>query len=256
MRKLKKIIIAFVYVVSLLMIMDMAWASMISFIYYPSEGENLQGVDGDTSGWSSSDSMVNLGTSSWSILGGAASVNGYTNGSAGTLTHRGTRGLGVYGQEDDEIDSQSQLEKIEVIFNVPHWLNYVEVRSLFYEPNLWTPGSIEEGDIDFYLGGSNFYNQHLVGSQDIRLDTKGIVSFTYNEPKLVDKLTFYIQEGCGYSLQSEFAVAKLDVAPIPEPQTILLLGIGLMGVIFLTSGRICDRIILNLMRSGIYVPKK
>ena len=96
--------------------------------------------------------MVNLGTDNWSLLNGTATVTGYRNGGSGILTHRGTRGLGVSGAEDDEVDSIDKLERVEITFDTPHRLSYLEVRSLF--DNEGPGGEPEEGDIDLYLGGT------------------------------------------------------------------------------------------------------
>lgn len=213
-----------------------ASANIISFIY-DSSIPGFSGVDGNTSSWSTNNTMKTLGVSSWSLLDGNAQVTAYRGDGFGTLTHRGRRGLGIYGGENDEIDSYYPNEKLEVTFNAPYYLNYLEVRSLFYEP-LIVPGGYEQGDVDFYLGGSKFYTQHVVGSEDILVSgTKGKVSFAY--PSLVvDKLVFYVQSGQSYTSGSEFALAKLDVASTPEPATIDLFGLGLLGLLKLRRKRV------------------
>jgi hypothetical protein len=198
----------------------------ISFIKYTPDGDSIQGVDGNTSSWSSDDTMVDLGTNSWSLLGAVANVDAF----GGNLTHRGTRGLGVFGGESDEIDTRNtNTERIEITFSKPYFLDYVEVRSLFYEPNQWNPG-IEEGNVDLYLNGASFYTEHFVGVEDIRQPTKGIMSATYLNPKLVDKLVFYVPQGQSYSNQSEFAVAKLRMSMTPEPVSSVLFLIGGVGL--------------------------
>lgn len=193
----------------------------ISFI---NSGESLQGVDGDTSSWSADDGTVKLKESSWSLLGGEATVFGYRGSSERSLSNRGTRGLGVWGNEKDEIDSYGYYpEKLEITFNnKPYWLNSIEVRSLFYEPNLWENG-VEEGQVDFYLSGNKVGEQHFVGWEDIRTTgTKGVNFFSYDNPPVVDKLVFYVPTGESYTRGSEFAVAKLGVTATPEPVSTIL----------------------------------
>lgn len=185
----------FILAVAVILVCGAAHAEqVVNFTNYASWGETLQGVDGNTSSWSSNNSTVKLKKSSWSLLNGKASVFGYRGFSERSLSHRGTRGLGVWGNEKDEIDSYGHYpEKIEITFNnMPYWLNSLEIRSLFYEPNLWTPGT-EEGHVDFYLSGDKVGEQHFVGWEDIRTSgTKGINSFTATPPA-VDKLVFYVQ---------------------------------------------------------------
>ena len=73
----------------------------VSFIY------PFQGVD-DTSAWTSiGENPVagnNLGFSSFAILGSSGNVTGYYGAGAGLLSQRGTRGIGIQGRENDEID--------------------------------------------------------------------------------------------------------------------------------------------------------
>ena len=194
----------------------------VSFLYE----DGFTGVDGDTSGWSTGDGVVDLGTS-WSLLAGTALVAGYDNGDE-ILTHRGTRGLGVKGYEDDEVDRKGRPERIEITFDpLDHYVNSVEVRSLYAKGSVDTWGT-EQGTIDFYLNGSVIYTENLSGIQSTG---NGVLAISYGTPKLVDKLVYYVPQGLGdISTESEFAVAKLDVTPIPEPLTILGVFLGVAGL--------------------------
>jgi len=204
-KSITAILFAAVVIGSLLAVVTpicVADVSTISFV------QPLSGVDGDTSGWSTTDSMVNLGTDNWSLLNGTATVTGYRNGGSGTLTHRGTRGLGVSGAEDDEVDSIDKIERLEITFDTPHCLSYLEVRSLF--ANEGPNGEPEEGDIDLYLGGSHVGNYHPVGGEGPGIN--GVWNISVPDI-LVDRIKFYVNDTQEYANYSEFAVAKLDVEP-------------------------------------------
>jgi hypothetical protein len=211
-------------------------ATTISFL----SADGLAGVDGDTTPWSADNSTVNLGTSSWSLLGGNATITGFVNGSPKNLTHRGFRGVGVAGQEHDEVDSHDRPERIEITFPVmDYYVNSIEVRSLFSNPDTgWSPGT-EKGAVDFYLnGGPSFYTEYVSGIDALGTDV-GDVVVSYVTPMLVDKLVFYVPtiDASGNPLdnttieKSEFAVAKLNVRAIPEPATICLLGLGALSLL-------------------------
>ncbi len=107
----------------------------ISFL----DADAFTGVDPDTSSWSNDNTKVNLGTSSWSLLGGEAVIKGFTNGSASELTHRGFRGVGVRGFENDEVDFHNypdNPEKIHIEFTArDYFINSLEIRSLFDPDN-------------------------------------------------------------------------------------------------------------------------
>jgi len=168
----------------------------------------LEGVDDDTSGWSSNNSTVNLGQSTWSLLGGEATVYGYKNGTVHNLTHRLTRGLGVAGGENDEVDDP---EKIEIVFSTPVYINEFEVRSLFEEA-----AGEEEADVELYNGASLVTAYHLTAEQS---GGKGVLT-TFGTNQAVDKIVFYVKSGQTYTPESEFAVSKLRVCPVevrPEP---------------------------------------
>ncbi|MHC5061270.1 MAG: hypothetical protein ACYTFK_09335 [Planctomycetota bacterium] len=202
--------------------------------------DGLIGVDGASiPPWSADNSTVNLGTSSWSLLGGEAVIKGFSNGSLNNLTHRGFRGVGVAGQENDEVDFHNNPEAITIEFLArDYFVNSLEVRSLF-DPDTGWVGNEEKGAIDFYLDGTLFYTEFLSGEEELNGTNVGSVAVEYDTPKLVDKLVYYIptKDAGGNFLdpttiaRSEFAVARLDVSPIPAPSAILLgsLGVSIVG---------------------------
>jgi hypothetical protein len=172
----------------------------------------LAGLDGDTSGWSTSDSMVNLGTDTWSLLNGTANVTGFRAGNPGSLTHRGTRGLGIDGSEADEVDSVSSQERLEVRFASPRLLTFLEVRSLFAQdgPN----DEPEQGDIDLLRAGSPVGQYHLVGTEPLDSGAPGLVNVSVVPSLFVDQIIYYVNDTRDYASYSEFAVARLDLASI------------------------------------------
>jgi len=209
-------------------------ADEISFVWN-SNGETIQGVDGDTSGWSNNGSTVNLHTNTWDLLGGTGSVNAYTNCNSSILSQTGTRGLGIFGgRENDEIDTGLfRQEKLEITFDQPTYLNSLEVRSLFYEPIICNFGYSEIGTADLWLGDNKLFSQGLIGVENIRVNgTDGSAIYTYDQPYLIDKLVFYVPRCELKTLVSDFSVAKLNVSTAPEPiSTILFLtGGSVMGL--------------------------
>ena len=191
--------------ITLMMLISISAASAIapptqtiSFL----QEDSFVGVD-DTTGFSTDDSTNNLGKSHLDILSSDGDVNAYQNGNAGTFTHRGTRGLGVQGGEYDEVDSIDHLERIEITFDKPYYLTYIEVRSLFIEGN-----NVEQGDIDLYLGDDLVGYEDMVATQS---SGNGVWNKTYNDPILVDKIKFYVDENESYYSYSDFAVARLSI---------------------------------------------
>lgn len=204
-----------------------ATADQVSFVWN-SGGDTIQGVDGDTSWWSSGDSMVNLNTYQLSLMGGNAEAIGYDGLCKGWLTQRGTRGLGISGSENDEIDSYDKVEKLVFTFDAPVYMNSFEVRSLYYESSLLTNGDHKErGIASFYLDGASIYTQNLVGAENISAGGDGIASYSYDQPFLIDKIVFNVPANKWYTYQSEFSVAKMDVTTAPEPiSTVLFISGG------------------------------
>ena len=162
--------------------------------------DSFEGVD-NPAGWSTGDSEVNLGTNSWSLLGGNATVYGYRAGNVYNLTHRGTRGLGVAGGETDEVDDP---EKIEIVFNNPVLINAFEVRSLFDEAT-----GAEEGRVELYSAANLKATYQLTG---VEITGSNGVLTTLGTDIAVDKIVFYVPDGYP---ESEFAVAKVRVCPVP-----------------------------------------
>jgi len=185
----------------------------ISFLYE----DNFEGVDGDTSSWSTGSATSHLNTNSWSLLNGDAEVSAYVDGNSADLTHRGIRGLGVDGGEPDEIDIRNinGAERIEITFNRPYQLSYFEVRSLF---------AGEEGDVSFWLDGQQVGYHHLVGVETLG-SGNGVVSVNVNFSNIantivdgtptiiVDRIVFYIDQNASYAPYSTYAVARLKVKP-------------------------------------------
>jgi len=165
----------------------------------------LENIDNDTSAWSTDNVTVDLGVSSWSILGGSGSVTAYKADQEHILSHLGTRGLGVYGQEDDEIDSHGDMEQIVVNFDTPVYLERAQIRSLF------NPESIgaEEGDMDLYLNGVLVSNFHFFG-----VESSGNGLLNQDVPSiLTDSIKFYVQKDEEYTSGSEFSLASLNICP-------------------------------------------
>jgi len=205
------------------MIATPAMADMISFV----DSHPLAGVDGTqlkyggTLDWSTGDGVQQI-NNSYELLSGTATVTGYIDGTY-ALSHRLTRGLGVWGAENDEVDTKtvSRAERIVIDFTgLDYYVNSIEVRSLFIEAQ-----GTEQGAVDFYLNDSIVYTQSLIA---LMASGNGALVVNYASPWLVDRLVFYVPTGL---TESEFAVAKLDVTPVPLPAAVLLgvLGLGVVG---------------------------
>ncbi len=205
-----------------------ASADVVSFVWN-SSGDTIQGVDGDTSWWSNDDNVKNLYTSSWSLLNGVGTLSGYANYCGANLSQTGTRGIGIFGgSENDEIDTGVfRQEKLVVTFSQPAYLNSFEVRSLFYEPVIFSYGYSEVGNADFWLNGEKVYTQSLIGQENIdSKGTDGSAIYSYDTPLLVDKVVFYVPSCELKSYVSDFSVAKMDVTTAPEPVSTALFILG------------------------------
>ncbi len=169
--------------------------------------------------WSTDDTTVTLGQS-YSRLGGNATVSGHEDAGLANLSHRLTRGLGVNTgtPEPEEVDSVSGLEHIDIDFALAHTVNYVEVRSLFIEG-----GATELALVDFRLGGSLVTTLPILA---VQLLGSGDGTAAINPGIVADQLVFYTNDSV-----NDFAVAQLNVVPVPVPAAVLLgmLGLGCAG---------------------------
>ncbi len=175
----------------------------VSFVDFVSQ------VDGVTDRWSEDGQTVGLGSSTWSLLGGSARVTGFKNDLKHQLTHRLNRGLGVGGQENDEIDSRGEQERMEVVFDPPRYVNNLELRSLAGTDD----GGVEKADVDMYLGNRLVQSYQVNGGlgSDNGVANRSIANH------LVDRLVFYVKQGQDYTAGSEFALAKINVCTQKPP---------------------------------------
>jgi len=174
-------------------------ATQVSFLVE----DNFEGVD-DTTGFSTSGGTNNLGKSHLDILNGKGDVNGYWNGNSANFGHRGIRGLGVWGGgDDDEVDyTIGRWERIEITFDKPYYIDYVELRSLFANECV---GTGEKAHIEYYLDNNLVASENPIGVQTT--GGNGTWSKNYSVPILTDKIKFYAEnDGC-----SEFAVARIGL---------------------------------------------
>jgi len=173
--------------------------------------DNYVGVD-DSSDFSTDGDTVDLETDSFDIFGGTGEVYATIDGTAGNITSRGTRGIGVYGEtalnEPDEIDyriSSDKQERIFIEFDTPKWLCKFEVRSLFSDEG--EGGEPEVGNVKMWLDGDHVADFDFTGTESTG-DGDEIVNLTGSEI-LVDKIMFYVAESNEYS---DYSVSRLYLA--------------------------------------------
>ena len=213
-----------------------AWADMISFV------DPLAGVD-DTTGWSTDDNTAGPLAHSYDLLGHTATVAAFENGTERFLSHRLTRGLGVWGGEPDEVDFIGSNEYINILFSTnPYYIHEIEVRSLF-DPD--TDNNEEWAAIAFWKDGIQVRTEYLLGTEQLGVGGNDGNASWSGTPIIADKLVFYVPtkgelpdkmfdlgDTTYDPLLSEFAVAKLTVTITPVPSSVLLgiLGLGVTGL--------------------------
>lgn len=183
-----------IFLMSVVLVSGVVSAEEVSFLYE----DNFTGVD-DTTGFSTSDSEVSLGTTVLTLLGDTAEISGFRSGTSESLSHRGTRGVGVVEGAFDEVDGP---EKIVVVFEVPRTLQELELRSLFSEEYC----------------GDEVATVKLYDASNVLIETdmflgvpSGEVIHTYDDV-VVKKIEYYVAAGEDYSECTEFAVARILLA--------------------------------------------
>ena len=131
-------------------------------------------------------------------------------------------GLGVLGGEPDEIDSH---EIMWVHIECGMMLNGVWITDLFAAPDGGNTG--EEGEIHFLDTGGSLHTFHFYGNEADQ--GNGEIRVDFGGDFLVSDAWFVTYPWPDYK-DNDFSVAGFTGTPVPEPATMLLLGVGLIGI--------------------------
>ena len=144
--------------------------------------------------------------------------------SSTTLYQDNVDGLGVQpGEQGDEIDG---AENLNVTFSGGMWLTGVWITDLFKNPD---GGGIygEYGRVVLYNGAETLATFYFFGKDSDQVNGEQYINF--GGAKTVDAIAFYTASYEGVDPKNnEFSVAGFTA--VPEPTTILLLGLGLVGL--------------------------
>jgi PEP-CTERM motif len=147
-------------------------------------------------------------------------------------------GLGVNSRDgntpndaiDDEIDEIDQDESLILSFNSPALLTGVWLADFFDQENGPNPGA-EVGQLVLTLFDGSNLDVELVGSGSEFDSDPGFQYVSFGGPLSVTTLTFLTRRASSAAdfLSGEYAVVGLTTS-VPEPMSLSLAGVGLLGL--------------------------
>ncbi len=139
-----------------------------------------------------------------------------------------TDGLGILGGERDEIDN---TEYLGISFLNPINLRGIGVTDLFAAPDGYGSRGEWGQALIYFADFSPRFEVNFYGNDSNQSNGEQYIDFG---GPLANVSTIYFQSyptvGPG-SVNNEFSVAGVNVAPVPEPATMLLFGTGLVGLV-------------------------
>lgn len=135
-----------------------------------------------------------------------------------------TDGLGInYSYEYDEIEED---EILYLQFDTPYLLNEILLTDLFYEPENSGNGWFKE-EGQYSINGGNWID--FIANESQIPGTNGELTLIFSDSTIVSNIQFQAPGWKFNGLQDhEFSVGEIDISPVPEPATMLLLGSGLL----------------------------
>ena len=174
------------------------------------------------------------GNDPYSVVYPGVTVKANVTKSRGRLYQDSIDGLGILGDENDEIDD---FERLDITFTTAQYLEGVWITDLFGPPDGNHPVNGEIGRVKLY-DESNTYDQDYVflgkdahqGNGELYVDFTGLDVKVFKARFFVVDMPVTNYNHVNDSCDNEFSVAGFNVAPVPEPATMVLFGMGLIGL--------------------------
>jgi hypothetical protein len=141
-----------------------------------------------------------------------------------------TDGVDGIGINDDEItapsSSASGYEILKIQFSTALNVTKFYITDLFYEGS---PAYSEVGEYE--LNGSGSWISFIAPTDNRPFPaTNGEHIVNFGDPTLLTSIAFRAKFDSNYGSKFDYSVRGMDYAPVPEPATMLLLGLGLIGI--------------------------